>query len=581
MIAYSTNENEGYLTQKGVENLRSAFAKDIFQQDLLCTYEKQTQIRDELKADSKKLVTSIVSEINSGSYDNEKVEELLLKLADRLSKTNGKKVYGYLKSDVKGIVDSIVDELSNDERIKKLYELWYEQKENTIRTYTDELPKRIPLVDNKEFKSIKNVVIKEALNIDLKGINVKDILSDEITAETFNAENSECDVLYYKPDTSKNSWWTNRYLLARKYLYGTKYQKTNPYKAFELMQAEANAGNGFAMYDLAKMYLEGLGCNENNLQANEWFKNTFSAFIEKEKIIDKKDYLQYRIGKMYSFGYGVQQDYAQAKTWYEKSIENKNPFAAYALGSMYQRGQGVTQNYCKAIELFTLSASDYERPNAYAAYELGKMYEQGLGTDINLRVSTQWYEKAYKGLVDIESQMSDDKLCYRLGQMNLKGVGTDIDLKKAKEYLEKSASLKNINAVYSLAILYLNENFEECNPEIAKEYFKLAADNAHEYAQYRLGRMYLYGKGVEQDMYKAVYYLTLSANQGNVYAQFLLNNYGKGRGNYAFSGALNLLYHLAKTLQTKMEDENKIQNIKTDKKLMRKIEEKKQAQGLH
>lgn len=46
-----------------------------------------------------------------------------------------------------------VEELSGDSRIKKLYDLWYEQKENTIRTYTDEMPERIPLVDNKEFKS--------------------------------------------------------------------------------------------------------------------------------------------------------------------------------------------------------------------------------------------------------------------------------------------------------------------------------------------------------------------------------------------------------------------------------------------
>lgn len=30
LIAYSTVENEGYLTQKGVKNLRSLFAKDIF-----------------------------------------------------------------------------------------------------------------------------------------------------------------------------------------------------------------------------------------------------------------------------------------------------------------------------------------------------------------------------------------------------------------------------------------------------------------------------------------------------------------------------------------------------------------------
>lgn len=167
LIAYSTVENEGYLTQKGVENLRSSFAKDIFQQDLLCIYEKQTEHRDKLRAEARDIVEDLVSKINSEIYISASIQHKLLELADRLSKTKGKKVYGYLKPNVKAIVDSIVDELSNDDRIKKLYDLWYEQKENTIRTYTDEVPDRIPLARNKEFKSIKNSIIKEALKLNL------------------------------------------------------------------------------------------------------------------------------------------------------------------------------------------------------------------------------------------------------------------------------------------------------------------------------------------------------------------------------------------------------------------------------
>lgn len=165
LIAYSTVENEGYLTQKGVENLRSSFARDIFQQDLLYIYEKQTEHRDKLRAEARDIVEDLVSKINSEIYISASIQNKLLELADRLSKTKGKKVYGYLKPDVKAIVDSIVEELASDDRIKKLYDLWYEQKENTIRTYTDEMPERIPLAQNKEFKSIKNAIIKEALKL--------------------------------------------------------------------------------------------------------------------------------------------------------------------------------------------------------------------------------------------------------------------------------------------------------------------------------------------------------------------------------------------------------------------------------
>lgn len=218
LIAYSTVENEGYLTQKGVENPRSSFAKDIFQQDLLCIYEKQTEHRDKLRAEARDIVEDLVSKINSEIYISASIQHKLLELADRLSKTKGKKVYGYLKPDVKAIVDSIVDELSNDDRIKKLYDLWYEQKENTIRTYTDEMPDRIPLARNKEFKSIKNAVIKEALKLNLTEdeIEENENTDEESVIKTFEYEenisaesvfDSDRGVLYprYSIKTNRNS----------------------------------------------------------------------------------------------------------------------------------------------------------------------------------------------------------------------------------------------------------------------------------------------------------------------------------------------------------------------------------------
>lgn len=197
LIAYSTVENEGYLTQKGVENLRSSFARDIFQQDLLCIYERQTEHRDKLRAEARDIVEDLVSKINSEIYISASIQHKLLELADRLSKTSGKKVYGYLKPDVKAIVDSIVDELASDGRIKKLYDLWYEQKENTIRTYTDEVPDRIPLAQNKEFKSIKNAIIKEALKLN--------VTEDEAEESENTDEESVSNPFEYEENTSAES----------------------------------------------------------------------------------------------------------------------------------------------------------------------------------------------------------------------------------------------------------------------------------------------------------------------------------------------------------------------------------------
>ena len=215
LIAYSTVENEGYLTQKGVENLRSSFAKDIFQQDLLCIYERQTEHRDKLRAEARDIVEDLVSKINSEIYISASIQRKLLELAYRLSKTKGKKVYGYLKPDVKVIVDSIVEELASDDRIKKLYDLWYEQKENTIRTYTDEMPDRISLVQNKEFKSIKNAVIKEALKLNLT--------EDEVEKNENTDEEPVLNPVEYEENTSAESVFDS----GRGFLYPHYSIKTN------------------------------------------------------------------------------------------------------------------------------------------------------------------------------------------------------------------------------------------------------------------------------------------------------------------------------------------------------------------
>ena len=224
LLAYSTVEKEGFLTKQGVAKMRSSLAKDIFEQDLLCIYEKQTVQRDKLRLHSKELIAEIVSRINAGTYDNPKVEELLLRLADRLSKTKGKKVYGYLKADVKALVDAIVDELAADEKIAALYNLWYEQKEEALQVYTEALPQRVPLSQNKEFKPIKNAVIQEALGLHADQQDVEEPAQadapDPEMPEAPESDSQASDPIEPDPPPGfrsysggwgwkKDTWWTN------------------------------------------------------------------------------------------------------------------------------------------------------------------------------------------------------------------------------------------------------------------------------------------------------------------------------------------------------------------------------------
>ena len=195
LIAYSTMPGEGHLSKQGMENMRSTFAREIFSQELLFTYQQQTEYRDQLREQGRESISDIVAQINAGEYQNPRIEELLIRLSDRLFRTTGKKVYGYLKSDVKAIVDQIVAELAGDENIRKLYDLWYEQREDVLRTYTDTFPDRVPLEQNREFKSIRNAVIQEALKITPQKqwwvkndfqLRLEDAPSDYPQMETFN-----------------------------------------------------------------------------------------------------------------------------------------------------------------------------------------------------------------------------------------------------------------------------------------------------------------------------------------------------------------------------------------------------------
>lgn len=165
LLAYCDDPSVGYLTKQGVSNMRSALGNDIFRDELQFVFREQTDRRDRLKKDWKAMLDEILQKISENKYSNPEVEQKLLLLSDKLSRTKGKKVYGYLKRDVKDLIDSIVDLLAEDENISRLYDLWYEKKYEILRTYTSEMPPKIPLSQNKEFKSIKNDIIREAMKL--------------------------------------------------------------------------------------------------------------------------------------------------------------------------------------------------------------------------------------------------------------------------------------------------------------------------------------------------------------------------------------------------------------------------------
>lgn len=168
LIAYSTKPGEGFLTKQGMGIIRSALAQEIFRQDLISVYQQETAHRDELRRASREKVAGLVEQINRGGCENSQVEQLLREFAKRLSHVRGKKVYGYLRPDLKALVNQIVDELAKDERIAQLYDLWYRDKQAARNVYDERPLQRVPLSENPDFKPIRNAVVRAAVELDVE-----------------------------------------------------------------------------------------------------------------------------------------------------------------------------------------------------------------------------------------------------------------------------------------------------------------------------------------------------------------------------------------------------------------------------
>ena len=114
----------------------------------------------------------------------------------------------------------------------------------------------------------------------------------------------------------------------------------------------------------------------------------------------------------------------------------------------------------------------------------------------------------------------------------------------------------------------------------AIQHFETAAESGHHYAEYHLGKIYLYGKDVPRDYDKGMEYLRASAEHGNQYAEQLIHSIESNRHWSAAMGSIRLLHHLSRLLQQQMEERDKAKFGQIDRKLKRKIDEKKEAQGL-
>ena len=145
--------------------MRSKLSNEIFRDELLSLYQQKDLSYSQVRDAAMEAMGRLIREMETGLCHSTVIETQMETLAGMLEDHKGKKVYGYLKKPVKAQVDAIVDELAKDERVAAAYDLWNQMREEVCRTYSEQLPERLLLSKQKEFKAVRNMVVREVLQL--------------------------------------------------------------------------------------------------------------------------------------------------------------------------------------------------------------------------------------------------------------------------------------------------------------------------------------------------------------------------------------------------------------------------------
>lgn len=596
IIVYSTNEREGFLTNHGIEKIRSGFANDIYADELHNLYAQQIDLRNQMKKESEQLMKQLANNISKDNNFEVEFITLVSKLHKQLNSSKGKKVYGYLKADVKKTVDEIFIRLAENESIQKMYSLWCEMEQQKHDVYSSAKLQFPKLADNKEFKSVKNMIIRTVLDMNDTVVDAEmdepepteqfenddfyvDISpqfdeseqsendkvtfsdNDDLTAEDFiwSDDNAVTVDVDDKPKSKYYLKWSILYKEARKLIYNKRSKLEDFQKAEQLLLNESRSGNVLAIQDLGKLYSTDKLGEKDEKKSFSFYEEAFQDFMEIEpyadfmfpyepkfdgqimKPVNMRSYVWYRIGKMLCYGLGTKQDYKQAFTWFLKSAQEGNKFAQYSLANLYYYGNGVEKDLSQAFLWYRKSS---EQGQPYASYAVAQMYSKGEYVAENKETAQRYYKAALSGFLELESKdQADDNLYYKLGAMYKNGLGTEIDIPKAIEYFEKST-----------------ENM---------------------WSTYQLGRLYLFGaEELEKDKEKAVEWLTKSANDGNEYVQNMLNNIDDFENMLLRNTVMGLFVNLSRCIEDNYSQKQCSLKIQTDRKLRKMIQKRKSGIGI-
>ena len=391
MMAWSADPKEAYLDRSGIRTIKSELTNDIFAHEMVQLYEQKSETRQDLVAEARHAMRALAREMQSGFVDFPEQETLMRQLSEQLGSIGGKHSYGYLPKDAKQLVDEIVDNMLSVKIVSDCYDRWLALQGKVDNFYVDEseAKPRLPLSQVKEFRAIKNAVIKVADNIRLGRVTFED--------ETLRQDNGH--------DEASQPYWQLRYVIED--VENTLAERD---EAIAKMKVLARQDDLHAQYYLGRLYRDGGIVIPDSKLAEHYLRLAAERGMAEA---------QYALGRLCLSDDEEVHDAAQGIRWLESAAELGSSDAAYLLGKLY-----LSKDREKAVRCFEQAA---RQDNPCAQYMLGKIFLAEHNTERGMAYMEQAVENGSEcawlflnrrdSLTEPQLMLAATRLLYHMGRI--------------------------------------------------------------------------------------------------------------------------------------------------------------------
>lgn len=351
MMAWSVKPGQAYLSKDGIKQIKSTLTNQIFKQEMFFLYEQKSVSRDELVQEARKVMLEMTRQMAQGICEHPDMEQLMGELAQQLGSVKGKKSYGYLSKPLKKLVDEIVNQTERLPVVHRCYQSWWELQCQIHQFYSGQEQQRPPLSQQKEFRAIKNAVIKESERIRLNQISYEDRGMED-----------------------RGGWVADQELPwdcyeLRSIIENEEQTREDRVAAAVQTKRLAQAGDAHAQYLMGVLYRDGTLVIPDTERAQYWMEGAATQNVPAA---------QYALGKLLLSDDPLVHDPDQGIRWLKAAAQNGNNYAAYDLGKECLTGKYVFRNAEKAADYLRQAS---QRDNPWAQYLLGKLYLMGDGVE--------------------------------------------------------------------------------------------------------------------------------------------------------------------------------------------------------